>query len=392
MRFVYFAVKDGHLPTDCSNLDEPERTHPRHVYDSTVVMLRLTSFVRPMRATVVSRCRNLHSVVNVLFSDNEVLTRAAFLLSDLGFESSTTTYCTSVRMQHHGLNIDLHENGSIKQLRSLINSKKNYAKVMTLDLYPGLVNPPLSDTLSSTGIIETVQYALLDVEKAQQDVTVNSHPNCNETAPRFSSKGQGEGTLGVISPKELVIPTLSTKGFDNTAKVLSKFADVDVVPLAANKPGLYSSSSPEDKLLLRLFPCRTLGIVLRVESLDVAEDFLFSKGIRFERLGNAISGRELQVVDPSLSLAIDIRLSESEESNIFWREGATGVVDDQTTASMQNARVFAGEDAGKTAPSAAIDPRTLNGDCWMEVRAQAKAKMAIQGGNDGDAVKQKLKE
>ena len=81
--------------------------------------------------------------------------------------------------------------------------------------------------------------------------------------------------------------------------MLSKFADVDVVPLAANKPGLYSSSL-RDKLLLRLFPCRTLGIVLSVESLDVAEDFLFSKGIRFS-VGNAISGRELQVVDPPVS-------------------------------------------------------------------------------------------
>ena len=326
----------------------------------------------------------MHTSVNLVFSDNEMLTRASSILTILGFESSCEANKTSVRMQHQGLNIDLHENRAINGIRKLISSKSDTVKLTSLDFYPGLVNPVLGE--SSMGIMESL-YILLNAKKAQQDFAVVSHPYCNETAPRFSSKGHREDALALVGPKELVIPTLSSQG-DTTGVVLSQFADVGVVPMPGNRPGLYCSSSPEDKLVLRLFPCRALGIVLRVEWLDAAEKFLLSKDIRFERLGNAISGRELQVVDSALTQAIDLRLSDNPEIYSFWREGVDGVID-HTTASMQNSRVFAGEDAGKTASSAQIDARTLNGDCWMEVRAQASAKIARHGGDYGGSRTQK---
>ena len=339
------------------------------------------------RFTVLSR-RKLHSAVNVMFADNETMTRAMDLLCSLGFEVSsgakTDETQTGVRMHHYGLNIDLFENSSIKNVRSLMRSKPNFAKVISLDFYPGITNPYLSDRVH-TGIIATLQHAMTDFKKGQ-NIEVSAYPNCNETAPRYSA-GASSGTrdsddLGVVRPKEVVIPTVDIDGNNISDVILQRFEDVDVVPVEEGRvPGLYRSASPQDHLLLRLFPCRILGIVLRVKSLDVAENYLKVKGIHFERLGNDMSGRELQIVDPVLSLALDLRLVDTSESTTFWREGVTGVVDG-SIASMQNSRVFAGEDAGEaTVLNTEIDSRTLNGDCWMEVREHAKTKgLAVKGG------------
>ena len=321
---------------------------------------------------------SMHTRVNMVFDAPDMLTRASSLLSMLGFECLSKAGVTSVRMQHHGLNIDLHNNASTVSIRKLIGSKRDIARVATLDFYPGLVNPSLSENGSKMGFLENLNN-ILSKEKAQQNFTVVSHPYCNETAPRYQSRGLQDKILSIVEPKELVIPTLSARG-DNTDDILSAFADVGVVPLPGNRPGLYCSSSSEHELVLRLIPCRTLGIVLRVECLDKAEDFLISRNICFERLGNAMSGRELQIVDTALT-SLDLRLSDDLEINSYWREGVADVID-HTTVSMQNSRVFAGEDAGTTSPSAQIDSRTLNGDCWMEVRAQAAAKIVTHGGGD----------
>ena len=81
-------------------------------------------------------------------------------------------------------------------------------------------------------------------------------------------------------------------------------------------------------------PCSTLGLVLQVEDINSTEQYLLQQGIPYERLGNEMSDRELQVLDPSFSQAVDIRLSANPNPNpnLFWREGAAAVLAPVLTA------------------------------------------------------------
>jgi hypothetical protein len=129
-------------------------------------------------------------------------------------------------------------------------------------------------------------------------------------------------------------------------------------------------------------PCSTLGLVLQVEDINSTEQYLLQQGIPYERLGNEMSDRELQVLDPSFSQAVDIRLSANPNPNpnLFWREGAAAVLEG-TITSIQNSRVLAGKEVEEEKESgrADIDPRILKeSDCWMEVKTMAKeGKSAI---------------
>jgi hypothetical protein len=160
-------------------------------------------------------------------------------------------------------------------------------------------------------------------------------------------------------------------------------------------------------LKLRLFPTSfgsdsstsgnvgpAVGVTLRVDDILHTEKYMKDNGIYFARLGNAYTSTststsisedndvekekekekendmELQITNMHLCNALDIRFTQSNEIKPFYREGISSVLEG-TIDSIQNSRVAAGDNDDS---KGLIDSRTLNGDCWSEVRGMVITK------------------
>jgi len=115
-----------------------------------------------------------------------------------------------------------------------------------------------------------------------------------------------------------------------------------------------------------------VGVVLRVAELRQTQSHLqqLQLGASFSRLGNSVTDIELQLTGTHLCTALDLRFSESPAVRSFYREGTHAILAD-TIRSIQNERVSAGDNPSDTA----IDSRTLQGDCWSEVKAMGVEKI-----------------
>lgn len=319
--------------------------------------------------------RPITTGVRILFDSEERLRKSGILLDTLGFEqvsaispTSSSYVSGSRRYQHYGLNLDLVVNSQLGKLRSVVSSGSPFAHVLGIEFYPALINPYLKDE-DGLGMIDLLTLGARGASK-KKTVPMNVHHDCDETAPRFSKSTSGEQALGIVRPREIVIPLRED---DTVSASMSAFGQLDIQPLGSKLPGLFKSKKDGDDLVFRLVPCTNVGLMLQVKSIENAESFLSEKGIPYERLGNELSQRELQVLDPSLTQAIDIRLSEQQTPNLFWREGSSSILGATTMQSMHNSRVLAGKDAGEGGEEKAeLDSRNLNSDCWVETRERVK--------------------
>lgn len=319
--------------------------------------------------------QSVHSGVKLLLDDESNMSRVGGLLSLLGFEaaSSSSSSRSATRYHHYGLNIDLVMNSQLGKFRRMMNKGNHFAHVVSIDLYPAVTNPHLKDD-DGLGIMDLLSLsALSSGSNSKRAIPLKAHSSCAETAPRFTSASSSSlgNVLGIVRPRELVIPIRGDETLDTS---MSAFGEVNIKPLGNKHPGLFKSENAGDDMIYRLVPCTTMSLMLQVYSIDSAESHLVKNQIPYERLGNEMSQRELQVLDPSLSQAIDIRLSEQETPNLFWREGSTAVIEGTNMQSLHNSRVLAGQEAGKDGESEAfIDTRTLNQDCWVETRERVKS-------------------
>lgn len=325
-----------------------------------------------------SHCRLIQTGVRLLFDSEDSLKNSGLLLDTLGFERVGGQSSSSTRHQHYGLNLDLVVNPQLGKIRSVFSAGTPFSHVLGIDFYPALINPYLKDK-TDLGMIDILELAALGLgsgNKSKKSVPMKVHHDCDETAPRFTKEAAWKSksvvdALDIVRPREIVIPLRENEAASTT---MSTFDQLGIQPLGNKLPGLFKSPTPGDEIIFRLVPCSTMGLMLQVKSIEHAESFLLENGIPHERLGNELSQRELQVLDPSLSQAVDIRLSENQTPNLFWREGSTAVIGSTTMQSMHNARVLAGQDAGKEGEEKAeLDRRTLNSDCWMETRERVKS-------------------
>jgi hypothetical protein len=162
-------------------------------------------------------------------------------------------------LHHHGLNIDLLVNSQLGSFRRMIRKPSHFASIISLDLYPAIVNPKLN-TDDGLGMIDMLSFARSSVNAPLQ---INSYPDCSETAPRYAAGTNDEGNtdaLDLVGPREVVIPLRDS---DTMSSAHSLFTGVGLSAMGGKKPGLYASSSDRDRLVY-VFCSIALPLVIAV--------------------------------------------------------------------------------------------------------------------------------
>jgi hypothetical protein len=127
----------------------------------------------------------------------------------------------------------------------MIRKPSHFASIISLDLYPAIVNPKLN-TDDGLGMIDMLSFARSSVNAPLQ---INSYPDCSETAPRYAVGTNDEGNtnaLDLVATREIVIPLRDS---DTMSTAHSLFAEVGLSAMGGKKPGLYASNSDRDRMV-----------------------------------------------------------------------------------------------------------------------------------------------
>lgn len=195
---------------------------------------------------------------------------------------------------------------------------------------------------------------------------------------------------GIQRCKEIVLPIPANQLLHTDYREVLAHANYN---MHRKLPGIYCNNndpSNSQAPVYRMFPASSPAVVLYVHSLEQMEDFLKANGIQYGILGNqhfnrkrgkngVFNEREIQILHPSLTSVIDIRLSSNQDVMPYYREGIQAVLEG-TIAEVQNARVDSGND------KLIKDSRTLKGDCWGEVKALGKKRIGLSNNDANDTI------
>ena len=346
---------------------------------------------------VLSR-RSLHTGISILHDSATRLQDSVQALQLLGFELISADHLQDSdavvhRLYNRGLHLDLVEDKRLSRLRQLRRAQP-LTTVLKIETFPGFTNPPVSDLAGDyiPDLFGVVGAAI----GSPNSLTVEHHGSYAHTSHTYtaSSADKNVGTVGV---KEVFIPYADGHNSSSHKEdIMPALVSAGLVP-HKRFPGVYSCASSDSggttstsdeasagvpyastlASTFRVFPSKSaqVGIVLQVDDVGRAEQYLRAAGLSLARLGNKQTDLELQVTGLDnqacyLFDALDIRLTQSAQTKPFYREGV-GAVLEGTISSIQNTRVMAGDDADNTE----LDSRTLKGDCWAEVKGMVGEKV-----------------
>lgn len=340
--------------------------------------------------------RNLTTEVklSILYDTDDYLQSASRLLEMLNFKASTQNEerVYSFYSEDHTLSVALRKDPRTSFL------KKTLSPLVTLGLQS---DTPLVH-LNSIDINQSVEVP--DV-KAEEDLSTSELLSLyvrrdtykpfkmrynNKSSTRNDVNDDSVEKKGIQRCKEIVLPIPANRLlYTDYRDVLTRAS----YSMHNKLPGIYcnhsddtSNTSKSQSLIYRMFPASIPAMVLYVHDLNEMEDFLKGNGIQYGILGNqhyssssrkngkngVFNEREIQIVHPSLTSVIDIRLSNNQEIMPYYREGIQAVLEG-TIAEVQNARVDSGSDDSDSIK----DSRTLKGDCWGEVKALGKQRIGL---------------
>jgi hypothetical protein len=280
-------------------------------------------------------------------------------------------------MFNNGVNIDMFTvNGTVGKVRAMAR-KGPLVSTMSLELYPGVTTPPLKETcLEDEGIMKEYLTIASGNEGSRKIKFDFKDKDSSEPLVHTFNPPESNSSIGIEGVKEVVLPfSLDGEGHSrgDLEPILERagLSETKIYGVFAATKSIETAVETETKetTKVRLFPGNSqnvVGLVLKVNDLDKAEEYLISKGIDYNRLGNERTDLELQILGSPLVEAVDMRLSQTDKVNAFYREGER-VLLEGTIASIQNSRVLAGDDKNNTDN----DSRMLKGDCWSEARAGA---------------------
>ena len=135
------------------------------------------------------------------------------------------------------------------------------------------------------------------------------------------------------------------------------------------------SNGVVEKIYIRVLPVERFCVVFRVADLDpVTEHLQTEKNMEWSMLGHRAGlsdehlPKQIQLTSPHLC-GVDIRFTDSDKPLSYFNEGVAAVLQ-HTLPEVQSARVLGGD--------AKVQEHKFGhaGDCWSEVRAITKRKLA----------------